>query len=521
MPRIGRMVADSMDPGGVDVFAVLKYRPTEKQRAFHESQEYDVCFGGSRGCGKSLGLLMDAISRSVHTPGLRCLMLRRTYPELKSSLLAELARHGFARKLGARWNSTENLLSFPNGSVIQFGYCDALADTSRYQGSSWGLLCNDEMTLMLPAAVEILRETIRSGDEGRSVVGIRSSCNPGGPGHTTIKTNYVEATSYGERVVTDSHGRSVKYIPSTAKDNVHIGKDYLRVLDAIPDEARRKAMRDGDWSAFGGQFFSEWSPFRHVVPRDAMTLAPSWRRYCGIDFGFAAPFCALWAALDGDGRWFVYRELYAKGLSPEQQAHAIMKAEKGDGWVAHFVDPSTVAKPTGGLSVFEMYALAGVSSIALAVNDRIPGWTQVHKALADGPLCLYHAHLAEKGEWSGTSCPMLHVLDGAAPNLCRTLPDAPYDNVRVEDMSTTCEDHACDSLRYLIASTGLTGQVTLPDDPGPRRLTVQELGGPDPLPLIGGRFAGNMRQGLEDTGVSFARDDDGPPPGSTQPSPFR
>ena len=278
-------------------------------------------------------------------------------------------------------------------------------------------------------------------------------------------------------------------------------------------------MLDGDWSAFGGQF-SEWSQFRHIVPRDAMSLAPSWRRYCGIDFGFAAPFCALWGAIDNDGRWWIYRESYEKGLAPEEQAKRIMKAEAKDGWVAHFIDPSTVAKPTGGLSVFEMYALAGLSAVALAVNDRIPGWQQVHKALADGPLCLYHAHLAEKGEWSGNSCPRLHVLDGAAPNLCRTLPDAPYDPIRVEDLDTKCEDHAVDSLRYLIASTGLTGQVTVPDDPGPRRLTVEEMGGPTPLPLIAGRFAGNMRQGLEYTGVDFSRTD-GSTPGANTEKPFR
>jgi hypothetical protein len=102
------------------------------------------------------------------------------------------------------------------------------------------------------------------------------------------------------------------------------------------------------------------------------------------------------------------------------------------------------------------------------------------------------------------------------------LPDAPYDPIRVEDLDTKCEDHACDSLRYLIASTGLTGQITLPEDPGPRKLTVEEMGGPTPLPLIAGRFAGNLRQGLAEAGVDFSRPDDGkPPPGSTQKSPFQ
>ncbi len=53
---------------------------------------------------------------------------------------------------------------------------------------------------------------------------------------------------------------------------------------------------------------------------------------------------------------------------------------------------------------------------------------------------------------------------------------------------------------------------------GPRRLSVQEAGGPDPLPLIGGKYAGNMRQGLE--GLDFSRPD-GSTPGGTQKSPFQ
>jgi hypothetical protein len=525
MTTFGRALADAIDPGAIDVFAKLRYKPTPKQAEFHAATEYDVVFGGSRGSGKSLAVLMEGIARCVHVPGLRALGLRRTYPELKATLLLELARHGYAKKLGATWNGSDYVLKFPNGSILQLGYCDSLSDTSRYQGTSWGLLLVDELTLMLPGCVEILRETLRSGDEGRSVIGIRSSCNPGGPSHTAIKVNYVEATEYGKHVVVDSHGRTVRYIPSRVWDNPHVGKDYVRTLEAIPDPARRKAMLEGDWSAFGGQFFSEWSQHRHVVPRDAITLGPNVRRFCGIDFGYAAPFCALWGARDGDGRWWIYRELYEKGLSPAEQASRIMAAERkaGEADVAHFIDPSTVAKATGGLSVQESYAIAGLGC-ALAVNDRISGWQLLHGALADGPLCPYHLLLAEQGQWTGASCPMLHVLDGAAPNLCRTLPDAPYDKVRVEDLDTSCEDHAIDCARYLVASVASAGgPVLYPEFAGDgplRPLTIAEMGGPEPQPrILGSPYAGDMRAGLAELGISFERDD-GAKPGGTQRSPF-
>jgi len=519
MTVFGRALADSLDPQGIDAFKALKYKPTPKQAEFHAAQEFDVVFGGSRGSGKSLAVLMEGIAKCVHVPGLRALGLRRTYPELRATLLLELAKHGFAKKLGCTWNGSEMVLKFTNGSVLQLGYCDSLSDTSRYQGTSWGLLLVDELTLLLPGCVEILRETLRSGDEGKSVIGIRSSCNPGGPSHTTIKVNYVEATDNGKNVVVDSHGRTVRYIPSRVFDNPHVGKDYIRTLEAIPDVARRKAMLDGDWSAFGGQFFSEWSAHRHIVPRDAITLALGWRRWCAIDWGWSAPFCALWGAVDNDGRWWIFRELYQTLLSPAEQAARIMAAERKTGEeVTHFIDPSTVAKATGGLSVQESYAQAGLGT-ALAVNDRIAGWQLLHAALADGPLCPYHMLLAERGEWTTDSCPRFHVLDGSAPNLVRTLPDAPYDKTRVEDLDSSCEDHAIDCARYLVASVASAGGPVLYADEGPRRFSVEELGGPPPLPLIGGRFAGDMRAGLAEEGIDFSRED-GSTPGATQKSPF-
>jgi hypothetical protein len=188
--------------------------------------------------------------------------------------------------------------------------------------------------------------------------------------------------------------------------------------------------------------------------------------------------------------------------------------------VVHFIDPSTVAKATGGLSVQESYGLAGLGT-ALAVNDRIAGWQLVHAALADGPLCPYHMLMAERGEWSTPTCPKFHVLDGAAPNLCRTLPDAPYDKTRVEDLDSSCEDHAIDCTRYLIASTASAGGPVFYGQPDePRKLTVEEMGGPAPLPSRGGfAWGDNGRAVLDELGVSFERED-GSTPGATKKSPF-
>jgi hypothetical protein len=220
-------------------------------------------------------------------------------------------------------------------------------------------------------------------------------------------------------------------------------------------------MLEGDWSAFAGQVFQEWSRARHVVPR--ITLPASWRRWCGIDYGFAAPFAAVWIATDNDGRTWVYREAYKRGLGPDEQARQILSVEReaGEKETVHFIDPSTAAKLTATApSIQEMYALAGLGT-QCADNDRLSGWQSVHHYLAEAPICQVHAAQRDRDEWRGDTCPRLHVLEGCAPNLVRTLPDLPYDPVRVEDVDTRADDHISDALRYCLHSLGAGGRPVL------------------------------------------------------------
>jgi hypothetical protein len=461
--RLLTAVAHAADPRTTEVFEPLGYVPTEKQAMFHAATAHLVVFGGARGGGKSVAVLMESLKQAVWRPGLQVLVLRRTLAELRRTLLLELARYGFAEKLGARWNGQDMTLTFENGSQILFGYLESMSDCSRYQGASFGLLCVDEATLIDPNALDIVLECLRSGDLGKSVIGARYSCNPGGPGHSRIKSTVIDPTEYGRRVVTDDFGRRVVYIPAKCSDNPHLGPEYAHTLDAIPDANRRAAMRDGNWDAFGGQVFGEWNRDRHIIPRDAISIPQSWQRYCGIDWGWSAPACALWAARDGDGRLWLYREIYVTQTPPETLAAMILGAQSQDGQVIAFVDPSVVAKPTGGLSVYEKFGQSGLGT-ALAANERIPGWLSLHAALAEGPLCQVHQLMREQGKWDDETCPRLHVLDGTCPNLVRTLPALAYDKNNVEDVDTDLEDHASDCARYICHSlSGHGGPVIYAD----------------------------------------------------------
>jgi hypothetical protein len=464
-----------------DVFAELEYVPTERQALFHEATEFDVLYGGAAGGGKTVALVMEGIKACVRYPGIRVGAFRRTYSELEESMLAELSNFGFAKVLGAQWNGTKYNLTFPNGSRIMFRYAETLVDATRRQGGQYQLLLFDERTLTPPEVCSFLESRLRSGREDIPVIGIRSGTNPGGIGHGDVKRRYVDATDNGTKIITDKRNRTVRFIPSKLSDNPHVNPEYAQDLDALPD-AMRAAFRDGSWTAFSGQVFEEWNVDLHIVPRFA--IPAGWPRYNGIDYGFAAPWAVLWGAQDQDGRVWIYREVTATKVIEREQARRILAAEPADEIVGvRSADPAMWQRSGEALSVADQYAAEGVVVIP-ADNDRLVGKQRVHSYLANGPACRYHR------EQGLDECPMLHVLQGTAPELTRTLPNLPYDPRHVEDVDTRGEDHQYDALRYMLMAIGGRTEFYLEPDPDPN-VPATLHGMPEHLgvPLAGGRIA--------------------------------
>lgn len=456
------LLADRLDPPDIDVFGLCGYEPNARQQVFHDATEYDVLYGGAAGGGKSRALVMEALRACMRYPGIRIGAFRKTYDELEESLLKEVDAllSPIQEHLGGRFvRSPKPDLRFSNGSLIRFRHAKTLEHATLRQGGEYQLLIIDERTLVAPAVVDALAERLRSGN-GIPVLGTRSGTNPGGAGHGTCKKRFVEPTGYGESSYVDEHGFSVKFVPAKATDNrAHLNAEYFQVLDAIPDPARRAAMRDGDWDVFAGQFFSEWRRRRHVVK--PWGLPDDWPRRCGIDWGYGAPWAVVWGARDRDGRVWIYRELYEAEVGERQQARRILAAEKGETSKGHFADPSMWNRRGEVHSIADMYS-AESCHLLRADNDRESGWTRVHSYLDDGPLCDIHRH---DPDWVETSCPMLHVFDGLP--VIEAIENAPRDDTDLEDIDTDYpHDHDLDALRYLLMAVGLRPprRPVAPDD---------------------------------------------------------
>ena len=426
---LARALHETITPAAVDALGKLRWKPTAKQLAFHNATEDEVLFGGSRGSGKTACAVMEAIRLCSCYPGLP---RPRHPPQLSTT---EEHRHRRAPPSVASpassercWNGTDLELRFTNGSMLKCGYVDSLVDTAQYQGTEWQAIVIDELGLLVPEALPILRETLRSSNPAVPVIGIRATANPGGPSHTYVKTHFVDATDDGRKVVTDEQGLTTRFIRASVRDNPHIDRKYLRRLEGIEDPARRKAMLDGDFSAFAGQVFQEWSADRHIVgPRRTSTCQPNGAGSAGLIMA-SVPFGRVYgrAATGTDASGPTARCTSATCRLPSRRARILAaEAKAGEKYVGHFIDPSTVAKVHATApSVLEMYWAEGLPAIP-ADNERLSGWQTLHSYLAEGPICPWHAALRHRDEWRGDTCPRVHAIEGTCPissERCRICP---------------------------------------------------------------------------------------------------
>src|SRR5713226_857867 len=120
------------------------YQPFDRQKQFHLSPAKYRLFGGAAGPGKTKALLWEAIFQARAWRGADTLLLRRTYPELESSLLAYF-RRDVPRKMYKSYNEAKHVVTWLNGSTTRFGYCRNENDVYQYQGAEFLFIGLDEL----------------------------------------------------------------------------------------------------------------------------------------------------------------------------------------------------------------------------------------------------------------------------------------------------------------------------------------------------------------------------------------
>ena len=329
-----------------------------------------MAYGGARGGGKSWAVRKKAALLAIAHPGIRLLIVRRSFTELRENhtlpLLGELA--GIAA-----YKDSDKCFRFGNSSRIKLGYCDNDTDVLRYQGQEYDCIFIDEATQLTEYQFDWLRMCCRG--TGRYPKRVYLTCNPGGVGHEWVKRLFIDRDYRpGER------SEDYTFIPARASDNSALAENdpsYLKMLDSLPD-GLRQAWRDGDWELSAGRFFAEFRPETHVCeprepPADAL-------RYVTLDYGLDM-LAVLWIAVDSDGRAHVYRELYEPNLIISEAARRIAELSAREEIYLMLAPPDLWSRQReSGRTTAELFSECGLQ-LTPTGNNRIDGWRAVKEAL--------------------------------------------------------------------------------------------------------------------------------------------
>ena len=412
--------------------------PFPPQEAFFRAAARRIAYGGARGGGKSFAMRMKLVLLALSHPGIQILLLRRTFPELRENHILPLRR--ILKGIAVYRDSTKEFL-FSNQSRIKLGYLADEADALQYQGQSYEVIGMEEATQFTETQYFAMTECCRLHGLLKEDFTPRMyfTCNPGGVGHGWVKRLFIDREYRpGERE------QDYVFIPSTVYDNRYLMQkdpDYVRNLESLPP-LRRRAMLQGDWDAFEGQYFPEFSREKHVI--EPFPIPRDWLRFAAMDYGLDMTAC-LWFAYPRDqSRLVVYREFYMPDLILSQAAEKIGEMQKGE--TVRFIAASpdlAGRRQDSGKTGFDVLSFHGLSGLIPAENARIPGWRRVREFLKAGD---------EKNPFLG--------IFPQCQNLIRTLPRLTFDPTVTEDASSRPHEytHAPDALRY--------GLMQLPFLPG-------------------------------------------------------
>lgn len=424
--------------------------PNKKQRLFLRAKHHYVCFGGARGGGKSWVVRVKALKLALAFPKIHIMIMRSTFSELLANHIRPMCE--MIPTSVAKYNKSEHLMTFKNGSVIQFAYCANEGDLERYQGHEYEIIFIDEATHhdeIIFTKLKAINRSTRANYPRR----IYLTCNPGGKGHAWVKRLFID-----KAYTADENPDEYTFIQSLVTDNVALMKsqpEYIQTLKSMPPKLRA-AWLYGQWDIFEGQFFEEFknnpNPERtwtHVIP--PFDPPKYWRRLRSYDFGYNKPFSCGWWVVDPDGRLYRILELYGcqkdqadVGVrwSTEEQFEEIRRIENEHPWlrghnIEGVADPAIWAE-NGGVSVASVAAKKHIF-FQPGDNQRIPGWMQMH----------YRMRFDENGY------PMLYIFDNCKAFI-RTIPSLVYDDHKPEDLNTKGEDHVADESRYMCMLNPIT-----------------------------------------------------------------
>lgn len=258
--------------------------PLPSQVLFEECPAKNILWGGQAGPGKSHGVRWWLYKRSLMIPDHKAVLLRENSKQLETTHLFDMKRE--LPKLDGKL--VDDVARFSNGAEIHCGHMADEAAVQRYLGTEYGAIVGEEGSLYPvnsqgASTLSELRTRARKNyvDINGQIVPPKFvvPSNPGGPSSPYLCDMFVDHQPDYERYprlrpVFNELGVQIKgyrpeqwaYLPARLEDNPYLREDYRDSDLAGLSDVRYKQLAEGDWHAFHGAFFGEWSETREGQP---------------------------------------------------------------------------------------------------------------------------------------------------------------------------------------------------------------------------------------------------------------
>lgn len=399
-------------------------------------------FGGGAGGSKSWTICVWLAFYSLIYPGIKSFIARKELKILRSSTLVtffKVCRHyGIKHGVDFKYNGQDNYLIFTNGSridLIDIKHEPSDPNYERVGSLEYTIGAFEEAGEINFKAFDTLKT--RVGRHLNDAYGISAKVFVTfNPSRNFVFDYFKSAADSGSLLP------GWKYLTALVDDNVFNESGYKKNLDAILDPLQKARLRDGNWYAFDGQFFSELD--EKVHKKDYGILNDS-VLYGGLDWGYTNKGVFLGASFkkvaykkaDPFNRGQVYKEIVWTKKTPEEVGRIIAEAVDLDKYKYVFADPAIFAKgQDGSISIaMRIKKVWGDNGYKLkpANNNRINGWMSVRSWLSIAIDNFPYLFISDNCHYGWQSLPALN-----------------HDETNTEDLDTKQEDHFADALRYML-----------------------------------------------------------------------
>jgi phage terminase large subunit len=367
-------------------------------------------------------------------PGMRGLLVRKTLTSLTASALVtwrnfvipEAMRAGVMEFYGGSQQEPAQY-RYANGSAVMLGGMDK---ASKVMSTEYDLVYVQEATELDEGDWEALTTRLRFGRMPYQQ--LLADCNPGPPTHwlklrcDAGKTVLLESRHTDNPVLFDETGEITTF-----------GAAYIAKLDGLTG-VRYQRLRLGRWVAAEGVVYDHFDPAIHVI--DPFPIPDDWTRYWSVDFGYSNPTVIQFWAEDGDGRLYLYRELYRTRRRVDEHAADIFSYAKAE------PTPRAVICDHDAEDRATLEHNLGVGTTP-AVKKVLEGIDAVNTRFRDERLFLFKGARVFRDP---------DLVDEHKPTCTEEeLSSYVWADLKTKEQPVKQHDHGCDSLRYVVAELDL------------------------------------------------------------------